>query len=292
MDDWYEAGKLTSKAREYGKKLIKEKASLLDVSDKIEKYILDNNGDLAFPVQISLNEIAAHYAAYPGDDITFKKDDFAKLDLGVMVNGAIGDTATTVCIGHEESKMILASESALKEVLKVVRAGVTLAEVGMTIENEIKSKGFLPIKNLSGHSMDKYLIHAGLNIPNYDTGEKIKLKEGMVIAIEPFATTGEGFVRDGKASDIYRLVGKKSVRDVSSRQVLEYIWDNRKTLPFCKRQLMKKFPEFKVNLALKSLANSGILYSYPHLVERSGGLVSQAEHTVLVTKDGCDILTK
>ena len=250
---------------------------------------MDNNGELAFPVQISLNEIAAHYAAYNNDIAIFKKNDLVKLDLGVAVNGAIGDTAVSVCIGCDKSEIIQAAENALKEAINVIRAGITLAEVGRVIEGEIREMGFFPIKNLSGHSMERYMVHSGINIPNYDSSEKNKLVEGMVIAIEPFATNGDGFVRDGKVSDIYRLIEKKNVRDMSSRRILEYIWNERKTLPFSKRHLLGKFSEFKVNMALRSLSN--LLYSYPHLVERSGGIVSQAEHTVLITKDGCDVMT-
>ena len=135
------------------------------------------------------------------------------------------------------------------------------------------------------------MVHNGINIPNYDTKESFKLKEGMVIAIEPFATTGDGLVKDGKDSDIFRLLTKKNVRDINARKLSNYIWEEKKTLPFSKRELLKKFSEYEVNIGLRNLINAGILHSYKHLIEKTNGIVSQTEHSVLIKKDRCEILT-
>ena len=141
MDDWYEAGRLTAKVRDYGKKLIKENIKLIDVTENIEKFTLDNNINLAFPIQLSINEIAAHYAAFVNDDIIFKKNDLIKLDIGVCVNGAIGDSAVSVGIGNKWDKLISASEIALNEAIKIVKDGITLGEIGKTIEDAIHKTG-------------------------------------------------------------------------------------------------------------------------------------------------------
>ena len=291
MDDWYEAGRLTAKVRDYGKKLIKENIKLIDVTENIEKFTLDNNINLAFPIQLSINEIAAHYAAFVNDDIIFKKNDLIKLDIGVCVNGAIGDSAVSVGIGNKWDKLISASEIALNEAIKIVKDGITLGEIGKTIEDAIRKTGFKPIRNLSGHGLNLFMVHNGINIPNYDTKESFKLKEGMVIAIEPFATTGDGLVKDGKDSDIFRLLTKKNVRDINARKLSNYIWEEKKTLPFSKRELLKKFSEYEVNIGLRNLINAGILHSYKHLIEKTNGIVSQTEHSVLIKKDRCEILT-
>ncbi len=113
----------------------------------------------------------------------------------------------------------------------------------------------------------------------------------MVIAIEPFATTGVGLIEEGKESGIYKLERIKNVRTQMSREVLEFIIEEYKTLPFTKRWLLKQFQEFKVNFVLKNLEKEGIISHYRQLPEKSKGIVSQAEHTLLID-DKIKILTK
>ena len=290
IEDWKKAGRLTAEAREFGKTLVKTGASLLKVTEKIEKEIYNLGGKPAFPVQISVNEIAAHYNPSNNDTYVFKAGDLVKLDLGVHINGCIGDTAITIDLGNN-GELVAASEYALKEALKVVRPGVKIGEIGRIIGESIIEKGFKPVKNLSGHEIKEYEEHAGLTIPNFDNKDGTKLKQGQIIAIEPFATDGVGFVDEGKDSEIYKAVRQKNTRDNIARDVLMKALVDYKNLPFAKRWLIEKFPEFKVNYALRLLEKEEILYRYNQLVERTRGLVSQAEHTVLV-EDIPIILTK
>ena len=287
MKDWIKAGEIASEALEYGMGLIKKDKSVLEIVESVEAKIFQLGGKPAFPTNISINEIAAHYSPVK-DDFSIKESDIVKLDVGVHVNGAIGDNALTV---GNNKELIEASREALNEAIKIIQIGTKLREIGRVVDKTISSYGFKSIKNLTGHSIDIYEQHAGLSVPNYDDGSEDKLEKGMIIAIEPFATTGIGLIEEGKESGIFRLEKVKNVRTDISREILNFIIEEYRTLPFTKRWLLKKFPEFKVNFALNNLQKEGILDQYKQLLERGKGLVSQAEHTLLID-DKIKILTK
>ncbi|MBS3108053.1 type II methionyl aminopeptidase [Candidatus Woesearchaeota archaeon] len=288
MDDYDKAGRIAAEARDYGASLIKVGVSLLEVTERVEERILKLGGKFAFPPQISRNEIAAHYCAFTDDPIIFDEGDIVKLDVGVHVNGYIGDTAITVDL-DKNINLLRASEHALRNALKIIRPGVTLGEIGKEIEQTIQEEGFEPIRNLSGHGLGLYQIHAPPSVPNYDNKSTKILKEGQVVAIEPFATTGKGMICEGKPSGIFRWVGKKAVRHPKAREVLKYIESEFKTLPFTKRWIMKKYSMGEFYLRL--LEKEGIIQEYAQLPEISNGLVSQAEHTIRV-EEKAKILTK
>jgi len=287
MKDWIKAGEIASEVLEYGKNLIKKDKSILDIIENVEGKIFQLGGKPAFPAQISINEIAAHYSPVK-EDFSIKESDIAKLDVGVHVNGAIGDNAVTV---GNNKELIQASRDALNEAIKIIQIGTKLRDIGKVINQTISSYGFNPVKNLTGHSIDIYEQHSGLSIPNYDNGDNFKLEKGMIIAIEPFATTGIGMIEEGKDSGIFKLEKIRNVRTQISKEILDFIVEEYKTLPFTKRWLLKKFPEFKVNFALNNLEKEGIIDQYKQLPEKSKGLVSQAEHTLLID-DKIKILTK
>ena len=290
MNDWVKSGEIAGKARGYSRILVKENASLKDVVEKIENKIVELGGKCAFPVDLSINEMAAHYSPDVDDKSVFKKGDLVKVDIGVHVNGCVTDTALTIEVNSDKNKKLIdASEKALEEAIKLVRVGIKVNEIGRVIKEVINEHGFSPIVNLSGHSLDKYMIHAGLTIPNYDNKNETKLKKGQIIAIEPFATTGVGRVTEGKDSGVYGLISVKPVRDANVRKILKYIEEEYKTLPFCRRWLVKKFSLFHVNNALRILETNGIVKGYKILPEESKGLVSQSEHSLIV---GGEVLTR
>jgi len=290
LEDWKKAGRIAAQARDYGAKLIVKGAKLIDVSDAVEKKILELGGQMAFPAQISCNHIAAHYCAKHEDETVFENQ-LASLDVGVHINGCIGDTAVTVDLSGENAKLVEASRAALNAAIVMIKAGVTLGEVGRAIHKEITAQGFAPVVNLSGHGLEKYTVHAKPSIPNYDTGENTPLVENQIVAIEPFATTGKGMIEEGADADIFSLEKKKPIRNPFARDILKEI-ARYNGLPFTTRWLTRKFPLMKVGNGLGELMRQKIIKSYPPLVEVANGLVSQAEHTVLVTKEGCEILTK
>lgn len=284
-----EAGKIAAQAREFGKSLIKVDAKLIDVADKVEEKIMDLGAKPGFPAQISRNEIAAHYCPGPEDEAVFQKGDVVKLDVGTEVDGYVGDTAVTVDLG-DNAKLVQASIDALNNAIKIIKPGITLGEIGKVISESIEKLGFKPVRNLSGHGVGKYIIHGPPQIPNFDTGDETKLEKGQVVAIEPFATTGAGLIEEKGEATIFQLTGKKGVRGLITRQILKEI-EKYNGLPFTTRWLTKKFSSPKVNFALRELKALEILHEYKPLPDRNKGLVSQAEHTVLVD-DEVEVLTK
>ena len=281
IDKLKQAGEISKKAKEFARNLIKKDMSLLEIADKIEAKIIELGGKPAFPVNLSINEIAAHYTPSFNDET--KAHGLLKVDLGVQINGFCADTAFSIDLenSEENKKLIQTAEVARDKAISALSLNSTLRSIGKIIEDEIKSQGFQPIVNLSGHSIDEYNLHAGLTIPNYDNHQEIKIPVGTY-AIEPFATTGSGKVIDGKPSGIYHLQNNNPVRDSFAREVLEFIADEYQTLPFCSRWLVKKFGT-RALIALKRLEEANILHHYSQLIEVSRKPVAQAEHTIILT---------
>jgi len=277
-----EAGKIAGEARRKGIAYIKEGRSYLEVAEYVEDFILQR-AELAFPVNISVNSTAAHYTPSKHDEKEFKKGDVVKLDVGAHVEGYIGDTAATVEVDSSRyASLIHAAEAALEAAISVVRAGVKIEEISRAIEDEIVKQGFVPVKNLQGHSLEKYALHAGISIPNYYRRNGRRLREGEVIAIEPFVTDGKGYVTDEGIGNIYRITRNSSmVREIKNRF---------HGLPFAERWLYSIYGE-KTPLKIAFLMKRRLIAPYFKLVEMEGGMVSQAEHTLYVKQDGCEILT-
>ena len=291
VEDYVKAAQIGASVRSVAEDAVKPGAKLLDVAMEVENEIKSNGGEFAFPVNISINEIAAHYTPKEGEETAFTENDVVKLDFGVHVNGFIIDQAFTVDLTGENGKLVEASKQALDDALSVMKAGANIRSVGAAIQKAIEARGFKPIENLCGHSLDEYLLHAGREIPNVAKGGYV-LKEGDFFAVEPFATTGAGRVTEKSGeSEIYSIVNPKPVRLPQSRSVLEYAMENFQTLPFCKRWLSEALPsKAGVELALRDLYRQEIIRDYPPLVEINKGLVSQAECTVMVEKDSVKVL--
>ncbi len=283
MNDFIKSGSIAAKTREYAKKLIKEGLNIYDYVIKVEEKIKNLGGSIGFPVNISINEDAAHNTADYKSEKVFKPGDLVKVDIGTHVNGFIGDTAFTAEITtNKYTDLIKASEKALSEALKIIKPGTRLCEIGRVIEETIKSFGYNPIRNLGGHGVKQYDLHAGLFIPNFDNGNNNVLKDDDTIAVEPFATTGEGRVSNSNTTKIFALQGIKPTRLMSARSIQKYVAREFKTLPFAEHHLLSKFKPVEVSLGLRELNKIGALHAYPILTETSKGMVSQAEHTLLV----------
>ena len=285
-----QAGEIAKKVKAYAKEIIKKDKPLLEIAEKIEDKIHKLGGEIAFPTNLSINEIAAHCT--PSHDDENKAYGLVKVDIGVHIDGYIADTAFSIDLenSEENKKLIQASKQALENVEKQINKESTLSEIGKIIEDTINTQGFNPIINLSGHLMEQNNLHAGVSIPNIDNGSDFELGEGL-FAIEPFATPGSGKVKDGRPSGIYQLQNQKNPRSPIAREILAYIQENYNTLPFCSRWLVKKFTT-KALLGLRQLEQENILHHFPQLVESSGKIVSQAENTFLIEKDKVNITTK
>jgi methionyl aminopeptidase len=286
FDKYRAAGEIAAKILHRSAREIRIGGSYLDLVESIEIQVKEEGAELAFPLNLSLNEDAAHDTASAGDTRVFAKGDVAKLDLGVQIDGYIADTATTIDLGNN-SLLLEASEQALDSAIKAVRPGATAGELGAAIQLEIECRGYRPIANLTGHGLDRYIQHCPPTIPNVGVNGGVVLEEGMVFAIEPFATTGRGHVGEKTRKEIYSQVSQKPVRIPAARTILDKVKD-RHGLPFARRWLDEK----KLDITLSSLVRSQVLHVYPVLSDIPGSLVSQHEHTVIVTSDGCMVTTR
>jgi len=285
------AGRLAAMALVHGRELIKEGALLLDVAESVEDFIRAEGGCVAFPVNIAINSVAAHYTPDHIDGARFERGDVVKLDVGVHDDGYIGDTALTLEVTtHKCDAMIKASREALGVAIEMMRPGVDLAMLGGRVQETIESYGYVPIRNLTGHSMERYSLHAGLSIPNVREHVEGRVKAGDLIAIEPFATDGAGKVDGTKKSNIYRL--HKEISDLKgpARDLMKKVNAQFRTLPFSERWASRHVE--RPGPLLQKLVRERAISSYPILVDVKDGLVTQAEHTVLITQDGCEVLTK
>jgi methionyl aminopeptidase len=286
FDKYRDAGEIAAKILYRSAREIRIGGSYLDLVESIEMQVKEEGAALAFPLNLSLNEDAAHDTASPEDARVFVKGDVAKLDLGVQIEGYIADTATTIDLGSN-SLLLEASERALDAAIKAVRPGATAGDIGAAIQEEIGCRGYRPISNLTGHGLDQYILHRSPTIPNVGVNGGVVLEEGMVFAIEPFATTGSGHVGEKIRKEIYSQISQKPVRIPSARAILDTVKD-RHGLPFARRWLNEK----KLDITLSSLVRSKMLHVYPVLSDIPGSLVSQHEHTVIVTSEGCIVTTR
>ena len=294
FDSYLEAGRIASRIRERVRKVDFSGKNLYNICENIEKEIISNAGIPAFPVNVSLNEIAAHYTAEPGDPTVVSNDDVLKVDIGVQVNGFIADTAVTVSSNAKYQAMVASAESALNEAIKMAKLDVSSSAIGEVIERTISRSGFKPIQNLSGHSIEQYTIHAGKSIPNIRTvGSSFQLTANQAYAIEPFVTTrdAQGVVYEGKIRNIFGVVSRKPTKDKNCDDFLQNIWDRFKTLPFTTRWLLSDYYERDARKMLEVLLKRKNIHAYPILVEGNYKVVAQAEHTIILKDNNTEIIT-
>jgi methionyl aminopeptidase len=281
-----EAGEILAQVREEAAERVEVGVSHLEVAEFAEDRIRELGGEPAFPVNISIDEEAAHATPEPGDESTFGEE-MINLDIGVHIDGWLADTAITVDLsGHQE--LAEAPAEALDAALEVVEPGVHTGEIGAEIEDVIDGYGYNPVVNLSGHGLGHWEQHTDPNIPNRGVKQGVELEVGDVVAIEPFATDGGGKVNEGADEEIFALEREASVRNRAARDALEQIVDEFKTLPFARRWLDTQ----RAEMALRRLKQQNVVHGYPVLKEQDGYLVSQKEHTVIVTEDGCEVTTR
>ena len=281
-----EAGEILAQVREETADRIEVGTSHLEVAEYAEDRIRELGGEPAFPVNISIDEEAAHATPSAGDESTFGEE-LINIDIGVHVDGWLADTATTIDLaGHDD--LTEAPAEALEAAISLVEPGVETGELGRAIEETIEGYGFNPVVNLSGHGLGHWDQHTEPSIPNRAVSQSTTLEAGDVIAIEPFATDGSGKVTEGSDEEILALEHDGSVRDRGAREALAQITEEFRTLPFAARWLDSSRPK----MALRRLKTQGLVHGYPVLKEDDGKLVSQKEHTVIVTEDGCEVTTR
>jgi len=293
LEKYWEAGRIASKVRERMRRFVKEGMPIIQICEEAEETIRRIGGKPAFPCNVSVNEVAAHYTSPPGDGNIVPKGSIVKIDIGVHIDGYIADTAVTVCFNPQYEEMVQTSQIALETAIRTIRPGIFTSELGSKVQSIIESRGFKPISNLTGHQIGRYMIHAGKSLPNVSHISFRRIREGEVYAIEPFVTTlkAEGRVTEGDESYIFRFLRKKNLKSRESKRLLRFIERNFKTLPFAERWLMKHESTGSYKPAFTELLESKCVMAYPVFVEASGEWVAQFEHTVYIDKDGAVVLT-
>ncbi len=290
------AGKIAQDVKEYIKPKIKVNEPALKIINLTEEKIRELGGSCAFPVNLSINNIAAHYTSPRRDDgLLIKENDLVKIDLGIHINGYIVDTAFSVNFNKDESleNIIAATETALEGAKMMVAPEVNTKDIGSKIEEIVKGFGYLPIKELGGHQIERWVVHGTKRLPNLGSQGGSKVEEGEVFAIEIFASTGVGSVHNTNTCNIYALnqyTGRVPLRRSSSRKILGHIRRKYQTLPFAERWLGEEF-QIGVAFGLQELVRQGKVDTHYVLSERHDAFVAQSEQTVLITEDGCEQLT-
>jgi methionyl aminopeptidase len=274
--------KISDKIMDLARSLIKENAKILEIAEKIEEKIKSLGGSPAFPVNISINENAAHYTPDIDDPTILKKGDLVKIDFGVHVDGYIWDRAFSMLIGNRENDLIEAAKKAVENAIKAIRPGIKVCEISEIIENTVNEFKLKPIYNLSGHGLERFTQHAEPSIPNCKNNIQDEIKEGQAIAIEVFTTRGVGLVKESGQALIYKYERERPLRLWEARKILERAKGDFMGMPFAKRWVKDIASGIKLELALKQLVEVGALKSYSVLKEESNAPVAQEEETIIV----------
>jgi methionyl aminopeptidase len=293
IEKFKSAGKILRETKAEMKRFVHEGMPIIDVCEKAENLIREKGGKPAFPCNVSINEIAAHYTSPPNDDRTIPEEAIVKVDVGAHVDGYVADSEITICFNPEYASMVETAEQALKTATRSVHPGMFTSKLGGIIERAIKSRGFKPVSNLTGHQVGRYLVHAGTSLPNVSCISLSKIKLGRVYAIEPFVTlpNAAGKVENGEESTIFRFLKLKRLRNPYAKQLVTHIKNSFRTLPFTERWLQGVVPRRHHAEAFRELLSARCLMGYPVFIEVSRKPVAQAEHTILIVEDGCLVLT-
>jgi methionyl aminopeptidase len=287
--DFLRAGELARQVRHYGKSLIVKGASYQEIIKEINRKIIEVGGRAAFPPQIALDHVAAHFLTRPDADIILS-DEVVKLDIGVSYDGAIGDCAVTVDLSGKYQPLIDAVEAALLAAEQSIQVGMPTYQIGQIIEQKILSFGFNPIRNLCGHGLGRFKVHMPPSIPNWNDSSTAQIKPGMTFAVEPFATDGKGFVQTSGDSMIFSFIGIRPLHSTIARHLLAKI-KAFEGLPFSMQDMMGEHPLEEIERGLNELIHAKVIAGYPPLVEVSNGIVAQAENSILVDEQGQVFIT-
>ena len=282
LENLNKADKAWLSAKKVALKEIKSNKSILDCAKKIEAEIR-KYAEIAFPINLSRNNSAAHYSPLSDSKEVWGKDDLIKVDIGAQSNGYIVDGAFTIDLSEKNEKLVNASKSALEKALDYIKKNKKdskVGEIGTIIEKEIISFGFKPISNLMGHEISAYSLHAGKSIPNISQKDDSTLGTNKIYAIEPFASTGNGFVKNASFCSIY-FPTEKQTRNQIGRKILKEL-ENSKGLPFSERWIGKDLNPTSKKITLALLVKEGCIRPAPQLDDREGCLISQAEATIYI----------
>ena len=293
LEAYRRGGQIISELRKIVPTYVHEGGLVRELCERVEAEIVALGGWPAFPCNVGINEVAAHYTS-PSDDTTIlSRDSVVKVDFGVHIDGYINDTAVTVSLSPLYRSMIEIAEEALRAGIERIAHGVKFSDVGEQIQKVVAQYGCRPIRNLTGHKVERFTIHAGKSVPNVAGPAPGRFEAGEVYAIEPFVTVKEaaGRVEDTDRAFIYRAVREKGVRSEHAKKIVEHVRRTYRTLPFASRWLYSSLGKTVVDSGFPEVIKAKCITGYPVLVEATGKIVTQAEHTLIVKENGCEVLT-
>ena len=292
-EQYVKSGRITREVRDWVKRTLRPGMGYREVAEAVEREILARGGSLPFPCGIGVNQVTAHYAPPEGEASMFKEDDVIKVDFGVHEDGYLTDTAVTVTFNPEYEPLLDATERALAAAIEITKEDVRTGEIGRSISGQASRFGFRVIENLTGHTVERFTVHAGKSIPNLYLPNTQTLKKGEVFAVEPFLTTKDaaGYVVDAPTETIFSIVTRKPTGKKELDEFVSRIWNERKTLPFTPRWYASEYGSLKLAKVLEELVRRRLLKGYPTLVEASGRPVAQFEHTMVLAEGGLTVLT-
>jgi methionyl aminopeptidase len=266
---------------------------------------------IGFPIGIGINNCVAHYTLNYEDiesnNKILDKNDIIKIDYGVHYNGMIIDSAFTLCFDEKYNEFIDLSKEATNYAIKQCGVDAILGEVGESIEEFIKSHELIidrknydinVMKDLSGHMIKPFEIHAGKAVPNIKINYPLRMNENEFYAIEPFITTGKG-ISILKEHKSHYMINKDFVNvDTKLKKddmyLLSLIKNNYSSMPFCQKWLSeliysinnKNKNDYNITQILNKLEYKNIINSYPPIYDIEGSIVAQHEHTIYITDKG------
>ena len=285
------AGRIASECREWAKANIKPGVTIRHVLETVEGMIRERGAAPGFPAQSSRNSVAAHYCSAPDDTMAYEEGDCVKVDIGVHVDGYVADTAASVDLSEDGrwTPLIQASADALAAAIATVGDTVPVGEIGAAVERTITAAGFNPVRNLTGHGLGRWKVHTPPQIPNQAERGGMRLKTGMVFAIEPFACTGRGYITERGRAEVFMMVRPPFRAKGLNKPLLKDI-ESWRGLPIARRYFADHDPDV-LEETLSKLVRQGSLMRYPPLVEAEGVMVAQTEHSIFLGPDGVEVLT-
>jgi methionyl aminopeptidase len=294
LESYQKAGKIAKEALEKATEKAQVGVKVIDLITEIEAFIVEQGGNVGFPFNVSIDNVAAHYTSGAVDMTEIEEGNVVKLDLGVHVNGYIADTATTVNFNTKNpalENICISSEKAMETAIDMIKVGAKTNDIGKKIYEVIKSYKYNPVRDLSGHTVDRWTIHGSKQIPLIAVPTGQAIEEDEVFAVETFSSTGEGTTHPLNYGNIYQLALRHipKIRNQAAKKLVGFVAKNLKTLPFSHRAWAKEVavPRF----ALNDLISTGVFMEYKILSDVKGSFVSQSEKTVYVHGDSVEILT-
>jgi methionyl aminopeptidase len=184
--------------------MVKPGATTLDL-EKVAATMIEEAGAKpafkgyhGFPCVLctSLNDQVVH--GIPSAKTVLREGDILSVDCGAVIDGYYGDSAITIPVGKVAAgtqRLLQITQGSLERAIEAVRPGATLGDVGAAVQEMVEAEGFSVVKEFVGHGIGTHM-HEDPQIPNFgQRGRGVRLREGMVLAIEPMVNAGGDAVR-------------------------------------------------------------------------------------------------